>query len=120
MKIRAGILLTGAAMLLSACSANPRAPDSFCMQRAVDGLALDGLPDGRRHCLAAGTIAGRCGAGPAFIAGYAKETADAFGPGDASSRDIAANKAGRDCARQLGGVNAGQDELAACCMQAGY
>ena len=86
------------------------------MQRAVDSLALEGLPDVRKHCLAAGTIAIRCGGGSAFIAGYAKEISDAFGPGDASERDLAANKAGRRCAER----SADESALAACCAEAGY
>lgn len=86
------------------------------MQRTVDSLPLDGLPDARKHCLAAGTIAVRCGAGSAFVAGYAKEIADAFGPGDASAADLAADAAGRECAQR----SAGEHALAECCVAAGY
>ncbi len=102
--------------LVGACSANPRAPESSCMQRAVDSLALEGLSDTRRHCLAAGTIAIRCGTGSAFIAGHMKEISDAFGPGDAAGRDLSANKAGRNCAAQ----SADESVLGACCAEAGY
>jgi hypothetical protein len=102
--------------LLSACAANPRAPDSFCMQRVVDSLPLDGLPDARKHCLAAGAIALRCGAGSAFVAGYAKEVADAFGPGDASIADLQAAAAGRECAQR----SAEEHSLPGCCAATGY
>jgi hypothetical protein len=104
------------AVLLPACAANPRAPESSCMQRTVDSLPLDGLPDLRKHCLAAAAIAVRCGAGTAFMAGYAKEIADAFGPGDASTVDLAANAAGRECAQR----SAEDHSLPGCCAAAGY
>lgn len=102
--------------LLGGCSANPRASDSSCMQQAVDAIALDGLPDLRKHCLAAGAITRRCGSFDAVAAGYAKEISDAFGPGDASRRDLAANRAGRQCAQRSADVR----QLAECCVQAGY
>jgi hypothetical protein len=86
------------------------------MQRAVDALTLDGLPAPRRHCLAAGTISIRCGSADALVAGYAKETADAFGPGDSSLADLAANAAGRECATR----SVDEQALAECCAQAGY
>jgi hypothetical protein len=86
------------------------------MQRTVDSLRLDGLPDVRKHCLAAGTIAMRCGGTSSFMAGYGKELADVFGPGNAERRDLAANKAGRDCA----GQSADENALGACCAAAGY
>ena len=101
---------------MTACSATPRAPESSCMQRAVDSLALEGLPDVRKHCLAAGTIAIRCGSSSAFVAGYAKEISDVFGPGDASGDDLSANAAGRSCAER----SAEGSALAACCVEAGY
>lgn len=110
------VVLLLCSLLLGACSANPRAPESSCMQRTVDSLALDGLPDIRKHCLAAGAIAIRCGSADAFVAGHAKEIADAFGPGDASRRDLAANKAGRRCAQR----SADEGLLPACCAGAGY
>jgi hypothetical protein len=94
----------------------PRASAGSCIQRTVDSLQLDGLPDARRHCLAAGTIAIRCGGASAFMAGYGKELSDVFGPGDAEWRDIVANRAGRRCAGQ--GTDAAL--LSACCEQAGY
>lgn len=103
-------------VLLAACAANPRAPESSCMQRTVDSLALAGESDRRKHCLAAGAIAIRCGGGSAWVAGYAKEISDAFGPGDASTADLAANAAGRECAQR----SADERELPGCCAAAGY
>jgi hypothetical protein len=100
----------------AACSSPPRAPESSCMQRTVDSLALAGLADLRKHCLAAGAIAIRCGGGSAFVASYAKEIADAFGPGDTSRRDLAASAAGRACA----GRSPDEQLLPACCTEAGY
>lgn len=110
------VAILACTVLLGACSANPRAPESSCMQRTVDSLALDGNTDLRKHCLAAGAIAIRCGGGDAFMAGYAKEIADAFGPGDASRRDLAANRAGRGCAQRV----AGEQGLQECCAGMGY
>ena len=110
----AALLLCG--LLLGGCSANPRAPESSCMQRTMDSLALEGNTDLRRHCIAAGAIAIRCGSFDAFVAGHAKEIADAFGPGDASRRDLAANQAGRRCAQR----SADEQRLADCCGAAGY
>lgn len=86
------------------------------MQQAVDSLALDGLPGRRRHCLASATIAARCGNVDAVLAGWAKEVADALGPGDASREDLAADAAGRRCAGRSGGAV----DLADCCAEAGY
>jgi len=101
---------------LGACAASPRAPASWCMQRTVDALALDGLPDARRHCLAAGAIAARCGNVSAMLAGQAKELADLFGPGDASRADLAANAAGRRCGQR----SRDPGSIAACCAESGY
>ena len=104
------------AAVAAGCAAQPRAPASSCMQQAVDSLVLEDLPDLRRHCLAAGTISIRCGNADAVVAGLAKEMSDAFGPGDASRRDLAANAAGRECARR----SADATQLPACCGEAGY
>lgn len=104
------------AALAAGCAAQPRAPASSCMQRTVDALALEGLPGPRRHCLAAGAIAIRCGPADALVAGYAKEIADAFGPGDASRADLAANAAGRECAAR----SADEVALPECCARAGH
>jgi hypothetical protein len=108
---REAVLLLAA--VLSGCAGMPRAPADSCMQQAVDSLQLEGLPPLRKHCLAAGTIAARCGGSQAVVAGYAKEIADALGPGDASRDDLRANRAGRECATA-------SDPLADCCARAGY
>lgn len=86
------------------------------MQRTMDSLDLAGLSDVRMHCLAAGTIAIRCGGGSALLAGYGKELADLFGAGTAERRDLRANRAGRQCAA----TGLAEEELPDCCAQAGY
>jgi hypothetical protein len=86
------------------------------MQRTMDSLQLAAMSDDRKHCLASGVIALRCGRGSAFLAGWGKEAADIFGPGDPSWHDLRADRAGRDCAR------ASTDEavLPGCCAKSGY
>lgn len=86
------------------------------MQRTLDSLALQPVPDRRKHCLASAAITLRCGTASAVFAGFAKESADLVGPGDASLADLAADAAGRRCARRTG---AGQ-ALAECCSEAGF
>jgi hypothetical protein len=103
-------------LFVSACAAMPRAPADSCMQQTMDSLEVGGLADMRQHCLAAGTIAIRCGGLSATMAGYGKELADVFGPGDAEWRDVAANRAGRRCA----GRSKDEAVLSACCEREGY
>lgn len=103
-------------MSLTGCLAAPGAPAGSCMQNTLESLQLAGLPDSRQHCLAAGTIAIRCGEFEAAMAGYGKELADVFGPGDAERRDLAANRAGRRCAAHY----RIEKFLDACCAGAGY
>lgn len=86
------------------------------MQRTMDALDLSGLPNPRKHCVAAGTIGQRCGWFAALVAGTGKEFADAFGPGDAAWSDLRANAAGRDCAGRV----ATPADLPACCEASGY
>lgn len=86
------------------------------MQRTMDSLSLDGLPDSRKHCVAAGTIEQRCGWFASVAAGLGKEFSDAFGPGDAEWSDLRANAAGRDCAGRV----ADPGDLPACCAASGY
>jgi hypothetical protein len=86
------------------------------MQRTMDSLQLDGMSDDRRHCFASGTIALRCGRVSAFLAGWGKEVADIFGPGDPSWRDLRADRAGRECARR----DAAEKLLPECCVNSGY
>jgi hypothetical protein len=103
-------------LLPAACASPPRAPAWTCMQRTMDSLELSGVSDDRKHCLASGAIAIRCGSVSAFLAGWGKEAADVFGPGDPSWHDLKADRAGRDCAR------AAPDETALpeCCAKSGY
>lgn len=86
------------------------------MQRAMDSLELAGLPDPRKHCVAAGTIEQRCGWVASLVAGLGKEASDAFGPGDAEWSDLKANAAGRDCGARIEDPAA----LPVCCEAAGY
>jgi hypothetical protein len=86
------------------------------MQQTMEALDLTSLSDDRKHCLASGTIALRCGRASARIAGYGKELADLFGPGQFQRRDLRANSAGRHCA----GRSADEGGLAACCADAGF
>lgn len=50
--------------------------------------------DKNRHCTVSCMLALRCNDTEVLIAGYLKEFQDVFGPGDADSHDIAANKYG--------------------------
>jgi hypothetical protein len=86
------------------------------MQQTLASLKLAGLPDGRQHCLASGTIVLRCGRFSGWTAGYGKEIADLFGPGNFERRDLSANESGRDCAAG----SADERELARCCAEAGF
>lgn len=109
-------LIVALGIVVAGCAAQPRAPGWTCMQKTMDRLVLAGLPDPRKHCVAAGAITQRCGSLSAFAAGYGKEVADVFGPGDAERADLAADRAGRACGKQSAGV----DALTACCVDAGY
>ena len=111
--MRGALVVMGLALSAGACAGPPRAPAGSCMQQTMDSLQLEGLSDLRRHCVAAGTIAARCGSTDAFVAGHAKEAADFFGPGDVSREDLRANRAGRNCART-------GERLDECCARAGY
>jgi len=73
-----------------------------------------GLTDPERHCLASAGIVHRCSRFEAWLAGWGKEIQDAFGPGDASWEDLAADRAGRRCAS----THAEADTLFVCCRQA--
>lgn len=114
MRARRWLGLIGLA--LASCASAPRAPASSCMQQAVDSLELSGLSGDRKHCLASGSIALRCGHASAWAAGYGKEVADLFGPGRFQQRDLQANSAGRDCASR----SPDEQELPACCGDAGF
>lgn len=77
------------------------------------------MPDKQAHCVASAKIALQCGARYARWAGVGKEWLDAFGGGDASRADLAANAEGRECARQAAGAGDSSDgALHACCKDA--
>lgn len=86
------------------------------MQQTMDSLQLSGMVDDRKHCLASGVIAIRCGEFSAFLAGWGKEAADIFGPGDPSWHDLKADRAGRNCAR----LSTDEVAIPECCMKSGY
>lgn len=86
------------------------------MQRTMDSLQLSTMNDDRKHCVASGVIAIRCGTFSAFLAGWGKEAADIVGPGDPSWHDLKADKAGRDCAR----LPTDEAAMPMCCMNTGY
>jgi hypothetical protein len=53
----------------------------------------------------------QCSRAEAWLAGWGKEAADAFGAGDADWDDLRADRVGRDCA----GTADGATGLLACC-----
>ncbi|MEO8444993.1 MAG: hypothetical protein ABI567_08325 [Gammaproteobacteria bacterium] len=112
----AGLVLVVLGLAPGSCAAPPRGPALSCMQQTVDSLPLAGLSNDRQHCLASGTIQRRCGRLSAWAAGYGKEVADLFGPGNFQQRDLKANAAGRACATAPGDEGA----LANCCAGAGF
>jgi hypothetical protein len=103
---------------LAGCTASPeRAASSSvgCAQAVVADLP-PGLNDREKHCLASGGIALRCSPFEAWLAGWGKEAGDAFGGGDASREDVAANRIGRRCADGTGeAVESGA--LLECCRR---
>jgi hypothetical protein len=106
--------------LIAACSPlathEPRAARSSlgCIHAALAGSDFDGLSDAAAHCLATGLIARRCSATEALLASIGKELQDLVGPGDAEWRDLRADRAGVECAKQ----SANEAALAACCVSA--
>lgn len=112
------LCLVGLGLVAScaSCASAPRAPASSCMQQTVNSLDFTAASGDRRHCLASGSIALRCGSASAWVAGYGKEFGDLLGPGSFQRRDLQANSAGRRCAASV----AGEAELGACCAAAGF
>jgi hypothetical protein len=82
---------------------------------AVVATLPAGLTDPEKHCVASAGITRRCSRFEAWLAGWGKEIGDAFGRGDASSDDLAADRAGRRCAVATDG---GSDVLIQCCRDA--
>jgi hypothetical protein len=110
-------LLLATALCTAGCAplsaTTPRAAKSSlgCMQTALDRRELAGQPDHIAHCIAAGVIAWRCSPTEALLAGTGKEFVDLFGPGDASWRDVRADRRGLRCAH---GAQTMQD-IERCC-----
>jgi hypothetical protein len=101
---------------LAGCAGTPeRAAESTigCADAVVAALPA-GLTDPEKHCLASAGIVQRCSRFEAWLAGWGKEVQDAFGAGDASWEDLAADRAGRRCAS----THDGADALTECCRQA--
>jgi hypothetical protein len=105
-------------LLLAACGTVPHRPERLahssygCMKAVLDTKLPPHLPDNKAHCLASGLIARYCSIPESYLAGVGKEVRDLLGPGDAQWRDLKADWAGVDCARQAESDAA----LATCCM----
>jgi len=105
-------------LLLGACATprdRPAVSTYSCMVAVRDSIPAQHY-DKRAHCVTAGSIAQRCSAFEADLAGIGKELSDIFNHGDPSWADWRADRAGIRCARH------GRDpqQLAECCTQAGY
>jgi hypothetical protein len=103
-------------LLLAGCATGPERPAAStvgCAQAVVATLP-PGLNDLEKHCLASAGIAQRCSPSEAWFAGWGKELQDALGGGDASRRDLDANRLGRQCAAD----HAAPEALADCCRRA--
>jgi len=116
--VLAGAMLPVSTGLLQGCTpvghaAVRPAPSSIaCMREAIrDRLPRD-VDDATRHCLASGLIALSCSPLEAWLAGWGKEASDLLGAGDAEQRDLAADREGRECARERGTAEA----LLQCCL----
>jgi hypothetical protein len=72
------------------------------------------LTDPEKHCVASAGIVRYCSRFEAWLAGWGKEIQDAAGRGDASWADLVADRGGRRCATEHGGV----DAMIECCRQA--
>jgi hypothetical protein len=114
----AGALLLVSAGLLQGCTpvgnaAVRPAPSSLaCMREAIRDRLPQDVDDATRHCLASGLIALSCSPLEAWLAGWGKEASDLLGAGDAEQRDLAADRQGRECARERGTAEA----LLQCCL----
>ena len=103
-------------LLLAGCATGPERPATSTVgcARAVVAELPPGLSDLEKHCLASAGIARRCSPSEAWLAGWGKELQDALGGGDASRRDLDANRLGRQCAAEHGAA----EDLADCCRRA--
>ena len=107
---------SAALLLLAGCATGPERPASSTVgcSRAVVAALPPGLNDLEKHCLASAGIAQRCSPSEAWLAGWGKELQDALGGGDASRRDLDANRHGRQCAAE----HEAPEALADCCRRA--
>jgi len=113
---RPAIALSATLLCITGCAASPERPaqsTAGCARVVVTDLP-PGLDDLEKHCLASAGIARRCSPAEAWLAGWGKEVQDALGAGDASRRDLHANRLGRRCAAQSGMA----EDLAECCRRA--
>jgi hypothetical protein len=108
------VVLAGALLMTSsACStqhARPARSTVGCAE-AVVGQLPPALTDPEKHCLASALMVQQCSRAEAWLAGWGKEAADAFGAGDADWDDLRADRVGRDCA----GTADSTTGLLACC-----
>lgn len=110
--VLAGTLLAASA----ACTtqqARPARSTVGCAE-AVVGQLPPALTDPEKHCLASALMVQQCSRAEAWLAGWGKEAADAFGAGDADWDDLRADRLGRDCAA----ADDDAAELLACCRRA--
>jgi hypothetical protein len=107
---------TAALLLLAGCATGPERPAASTVgcARAVVAALPPGSSDLEQHCLASAGIASRCSPSEAWLAGWGKELQDALGGGDASRRDLDANRHGRQCAAE----HEAPEALADCCRRA--
>ena len=111
--VEAVVLASALLMTSSACStqhARPARSTVGCAE-AVVGQLPPALTGPEKHCLASALMVQQCSRTEAWLAGWGKEVADAFGAGDADWDDLRADRLGRDCAGTADGVA----ELLACC-----
>jgi hypothetical protein len=116
MAVRTGIWTSYLLLALAGCASTSQraAPSTVGCADAVVATLPAALTDPEKHCVASAGIVRRCSRFEAWLAGWGKEIQDAFGDGDASWNDLAANRIGRRCASSDGGT----DTLIECCQQA--
>ncbi|MCJ7453192.1 MAG: hypothetical protein MUO39_12060 [Steroidobacteraceae bacterium] len=116
MAVRIGIWTGCLLLVLAGCTSTSQraAPSTVGCAEAVVATLPAGLTDPEKHCVASASIVQRCSRLEAWLAGWGKEVQDAFGDGDASWDDLAANRIGRRCAS----TGDGTDALIECCRQA--
>jgi len=116
MAVRVGIWAGWLLLVLAGCTSTPEraAPSTVGCVNAVVATLPAGLTEPEKHCVASAGIVQRCSRFEAWLAGWGKEIQDAFGDGDASWDDLAANRIGRRCASRGEGSGA----LIECCRQA--